>query len=809
MANVGFKMGLQTALDALLTAGTAANATPGTFYLTSDTNRLYIGKDDKSIAPVNAGIITVDKIKQESGDASGLTYLPVLESAEDKKKAIGNYYYAKNENILCVFNGDQWVQINSVVTNTAIATDVSGTGTVTVDTVVSQTAGGNVSDSYKITGANGLTVSAANDTITVSTTTPITMAAAQGADSKTAAVSLASSLNKDGQAQKFNLVGGTNVDSINVDGDNITINVQDTKNTGLSTDVSADATNNKVTIATAVSQTPGNAVSDEYSIAGSNGIKVTSSAADALSIAAEQIKVGVASATGGAAVSLNDSGLVNSSNKGFNIVSGNSNVTVAVDGTNIKISSVDKDTTTQSVATDLDTSNGTVTVTTTVTPTEGLAKQDSYTITGSNGINVSSTGDALTVSADKMQMGVAAATDGASIKLQNSAMVDTAAADFNIVSGNDNVTVEVDGKNVKISSVDTDTKVTSVALSATSTGIDFALTPSAGNTLTANVDPVIAYGQNGTVKAHFNKGEAALDVYTVAETDTLIKNELKLFNAMVYRRVLVNKDDPLPTANVSVGDTYLVGYDGYSYYDPDEKKTFDYPKGTLVIARSTYTTDKGEDSEGYIPSGHIRWDHVTGSQTDTQYEMLAIAYGVQLFADGSKDSGSLVIYDNKKAEQVHANDDPPYNANDNYDVEVTEGNTTGKVQELIVKHKDYDTTAGKADGNSSAVMSGGSFDIIAVDTISTSNGHITEYTTKKFTVKDTNATLSAYEAAVAKVTENKSVKLTQSVAMTPGNGGNPYTKETNISFESTNDNLQINPNAAGSGIVMNLVWGTF
>ena len=121
MANVGFKMGLQTALDALLTAGTAANATPGTFYLTSDTNRLYIGKEDKSIAPVNAGIITVDKIRQESGDAAGLTYLPVLENAEDKKKAIGNYYYAKNENILCALNSSADINIAKAITATTIA----------------------------------------------------------------------------------------------------------------------------------------------------------------------------------------------------------------------------------------------------------------------------------------------------------------------------------------------------------------------------------------------------------------------------------------------------------------------------------------------------------------------------------------------------------------------------------------------------------------------------------------------------------------------------------------------------------------
>ena len=797
MANVGFKMGLQSALDALLAAGVGAKATPGTFYLTSDTNRLYIGKEDNSIAPVNAGIITVDKIKEETGDAAGLTYLPVLESAEDKKKAIGNYYYATNENILCIFNGDHWVQINSVVTNTGVTTDVSGTGTVTVDTVVSQSAGGNVSDSYKITGANGLAVSAANDTVTISTTTPITMGAAQGADAKTAAVSLTSSLNKDGQAQKFNLVGGTNVDSISVNGENITINVQDTKNTGLSTDISADATNNKVTIATAVSQTPGNAVSDEYSIAGSNGIKVTSSSADALSISADQIKVGVASATGGAAVSLNDSGLVNASNKGFNIVSGNSNVTVAVDGNNIKISSVDKDTTTKSVSTDLATSNGVVTVTTSVEPTEGVAKTDNYTITGSNGISVSSSGDALTISAAKMQMGVSEATDGAAIKLQGSAMVDTTTADFNIVSGNDNVTVEVDGKNVKISSVDTDTKVTNVALSAAAAGFDFALTSSAGSPLTTNIDPVIAIGEDGTSKIHFVNGEAALNVYTIAETDALIESELKLFNSMVYRGVLASDLQPLPTTNVAVGDTYLIGYDGYNVTVDGNKK--EYPKGTLVIARSTYPDDGGEVN-GFIPSGYIQWDYVTGSQVDTQYEMMAISNGVQLFADGTKNAGTFTITD------AAPTDDDKNAAND---IIVSSGATTGNAQALTIKHKKYETTAGKADGNTSATMSGGSFDIIAVDAISTSNGHITGYTTKKFVVKDTNATLSAYEAAVAEVTANKSVKLTQTVAMTPGNGGNAYTKDTNISFESTNDNLQINANAAGSGVVMNLVWGTF
>ena len=64
MANVSFKLGLQSAIDQLLIAKTGAEE--GSFYLTSDTHRLYIGgktspgDTDVQVFPVNEGVTTVD-----------------------------------------------------------------------------------------------------------------------------------------------------------------------------------------------------------------------------------------------------------------------------------------------------------------------------------------------------------------------------------------------------------------------------------------------------------------------------------------------------------------------------------------------------------------------------------------------------------------------------------------------------------------------------------------------------------------------------------------------------------------------------
>lgn len=111
MAYVGFKLGTQEALDELLKKGASANAVEGSFYLTSDTHRLYIGNADGSLSPVNQGVLSVAAVAD----------LPAASTAEQT----GGFYYVKEGNILCVATGGKWIQINSVKT----IQDVSNTYT--------------------------------------------------------------------------------------------------------------------------------------------------------------------------------------------------------------------------------------------------------------------------------------------------------------------------------------------------------------------------------------------------------------------------------------------------------------------------------------------------------------------------------------------------------------------------------------------------------------------------------------------------------------------------------------------------------
>lgn len=97
MANVGFLRGSQANLNTLMTGKTGIKE--GSFYLTNDTNRLYFGKSATELVALNEGVTTVAAIAN-------------LPSGANLANEIGHFYYATAENILCVYNGQQWVQIN-------------------------------------------------------------------------------------------------------------------------------------------------------------------------------------------------------------------------------------------------------------------------------------------------------------------------------------------------------------------------------------------------------------------------------------------------------------------------------------------------------------------------------------------------------------------------------------------------------------------------------------------------------------------------------------------------------------------------
>ena len=98
MANVSFKRGLQADLP-------NSNIVDGAFYLTTDTNRLYVGGANDKLELLNQSI-------------KFYTYDDVFRENSTVPKVEGQFYYLSDKNILCTFAktkthpDGEWVQIN-------------------------------------------------------------------------------------------------------------------------------------------------------------------------------------------------------------------------------------------------------------------------------------------------------------------------------------------------------------------------------------------------------------------------------------------------------------------------------------------------------------------------------------------------------------------------------------------------------------------------------------------------------------------------------------------------------------------------
>lgn len=115
--NVLFLQGTQSKLNTLMKDG---GAQEGAFYLTNDTHRFYIGRTvGEKIVPVavNEGVVTVASV--DNLPTSGVN--------------VGEFYYVTDGNILCVYSGNGFVQINSDTDTNSYITGISDTE-VTSDT---------------------------------------------------------------------------------------------------------------------------------------------------------------------------------------------------------------------------------------------------------------------------------------------------------------------------------------------------------------------------------------------------------------------------------------------------------------------------------------------------------------------------------------------------------------------------------------------------------------------------------------------------------------------------------------------------
>lgn len=147
MAQVMFKKGLSTALP-------KTGLVEGAFYLTTDTDKLYICNDGNKLSLLNQIVHSVANINA----------LPKIADA-----AVGEFYYCLDENVLATKKAaadTSWTQINAD-TDTKVsgvtATTAVNSGIATVTTTVESTTKAGVSDggkagSFKIKGAGDNTI---------------------------------------------------------------------------------------------------------------------------------------------------------------------------------------------------------------------------------------------------------------------------------------------------------------------------------------------------------------------------------------------------------------------------------------------------------------------------------------------------------------------------------------------------------------------------------------------------------------------------------------------------------------------------
>ena len=215
--NVLFLQGSQDNLNNLIKNGEAIE---GAFYLTQDTHRLYVGRknDEGKIFPVavNEGVVTVDKV--ESLPSSGIN--------------AGEFYYATNENILCVYNGSNFVQINSntdtknkelaiTITQPKIGETEEKENKANIEVKVKDDVGDSVYNSYTITDTSGRNVITVSEKVIDIKGDAYSLNAVSG-DEKTATINLASENTSNDTS--INLKAGDNVNLSVDDKNNITIN---------------------------------------------------------------------------------------------------------------------------------------------------------------------------------------------------------------------------------------------------------------------------------------------------------------------------------------------------------------------------------------------------------------------------------------------------------------------------------------------------------------------------------------------------------------------------------------------------------
>lgn len=247
---VMFKLGTQAKIDQMITNKTGYSV--GTFYLTKDSDRLYVGQA--------TGLKLLNKSVQVVETEAGLESL-TASWGTDALSHKDDLAYISGKNILAYFNGTGWTQINpdhndqlkSVLVNVEDATKGAKVTTEVEVGAITK------SDAFTITGANGAKVERVNGSNIKVTGDTYTMAVNTD-KTNDVDIDLTSSLGQ--AASKVHVVGGTNV-TVSKGAANNTINIE-AKDTTLSEGVASITPTGELTIE--ITDTAGKSVSPNVTL---------------------------------------------------------------------------------------------------------------------------------------------------------------------------------------------------------------------------------------------------------------------------------------------------------------------------------------------------------------------------------------------------------------------------------------------------------------------------------------------------------------------------------------------------------------
>lgn len=225
--NVKFLKGSQAEFE-----NVAGRYKPGAFYLVINDDksaddykkpsRLYYGVDENNCVPVNQGINVVDT-------TAGLPQ-------SFSQNTAGEFYYVKDKNILCINNGNGWIQTNTDTvldtdkknSNVLVNTSPNNANGASITNTIADSSGNVITETYDIIGSDYIQIEAipTTDDKGVGTIklslTGINYQLSSSLSDKTLNVNLK---NEDKDAGNFNIIAGSNVNIAESSAGNYTLSV--------------------------------------------------------------------------------------------------------------------------------------------------------------------------------------------------------------------------------------------------------------------------------------------------------------------------------------------------------------------------------------------------------------------------------------------------------------------------------------------------------------------------------------------------------------------------------------------------------